>query len=316
MAPSAAPPAGAEAPKKKVTVSPFVKGFAGSMGGIAEAVCLQPIDVIKTRLQLDNKGYYKGVADCGTKITRDEGVRALWKGLTPFAGNLTLKYALRFTMNSVYQGMLRDKDGNLSSGGRLAAGFMAGTTEALLIVTPFEVVKIRLQQQHGSSKEALKYRGPVHCAATIIREEGPRGLWSGATPTVMRNATNQMCLFWAKNNLDSVLWGKQEGDGQRLDAWKSTVSGGVAAMLGPTMTNPFDVVKTRMMAQAKAPPDAPRYSGFFDAMIRIPQQEGMLAMYKGLLPRLMRIAPGQAIVWTVNDQIVQMFEKRQLAEAS
>ena len=45
-------------------------------------------------------------------------------------------------------------------------------------------------------------------------------------------------------------------------------------------------------------------------------QEGMLAMYKGLLPRLMRIAPGQAIVWTVNDQIVQMFEKRQLAEAS
>jgi solute carrier family 25 citrate transporter 1 len=42
----------------------------------------------------------------------------------------------------------------------------------------------------------------------------------------------------------------------------------------------------------------------------------MLAMYKGLLPRLMRIAPGQAIVWTVNDQIVQMFEKRQLAEAS
>jgi hypothetical protein len=30
------------------------------MGGIAEAVCLQPIDVIKTRLQLDNKGYYKG----------------------------------------------------------------------------------------------------------------------------------------------------------------------------------------------------------------------------------------------------------------
>lgn len=38
-----------------------------------------------------------------------------------------------------------------------------------------------------------------------------------------------------------------------------------------------------------------------------------MAMYKGLLPRLMRIAPGQAIVWTVNDQIVQMFERRQAA---
>jgi solute carrier family 25 citrate transporter 1 len=58
-----------------------------------------------------------------------------------------------------------------------------------------------------------------------------------------------------------------------------------------------------MMAQAKAPPDAPRYHGFFDALMRIPAQEGLLAMYKGLLPRLMRIAPGQAIVWMVNDQV-------------
>ena len=70
------------------------------MGGIAEAVCLQPIDVIKTRLQLDNKGRYSGVYNCGSTIARTEGVKSLWKGLTPFAANLTLKYALRFTTNS------------------------------------------------------------------------------------------------------------------------------------------------------------------------------------------------------------------------
>jgi hypothetical protein len=33
---------------------------AGSMGGVVEAACLQPIDVIKTRLQLDSVGKYKG----------------------------------------------------------------------------------------------------------------------------------------------------------------------------------------------------------------------------------------------------------------
>ena len=54
-------------------------------------------------------------------------------------------------------------------------------------------------------------------------------------------------------------------------------------------------------------------SGFFDALLRIPREEGLLAMYKGLLPRLMRIAPGQAIVWTVNDQIVGFFEHQQPA---
>ncbi len=38
-------------------------------------------------------------------------------------------------------------------------------------------------------------------------------------------------------------------------------------------------------------------------------------MYKGLLLRLMRIAPGQAIVWTVTDQIVGFAEQRAMAAA-
>ena len=53
---------------------------------------------------------------------------------------------------------MRDEDGGLTDTRRMAAGFMAGVTEAFLIVTPCEVVKIRLQQQTGGAKEALKYK--------------------------------------------------------------------------------------------------------------------------------------------------------------
>lgn len=51
-----------------------------------------------------------------------------------------------------------EQDGKLSDGRRMLAGFSAGITEALVIVTPFEVVKIRLQQQRGLSKDLLKYK--------------------------------------------------------------------------------------------------------------------------------------------------------------
>ena len=44
----------------------------------------------------------------------------------------------------------------------MMAGFAAGVTEALCIVTPFEVVKIRLQQQKGMAKDKLLYK--VCCA--------------------------------------------------------------------------------------------------------------------------------------------------------
>lgn len=100
---------------------------------------------------------------------------------------------------------------------------------------------------------------------------------------------------------------------------------------------PFDVIKTRLMAQEKAAaaPAAtaaaagssaasgsaaaaaaaaaasapPHYKGFLDALVRIPREEGLRACWKGLLPRLMRIPPGQAIVWAVSDQITGYFER-------
>lgn len=264
-------------PSQKAPLSSIAKGFAGSLGGVAEAVCLQPMDVIKTRLQLDNHGKYKNIINCGKTIYREEGVRALWKGLTPFATHLTLKYALRMSSNSAYQNLLRDKDGKLSPGARMGAGFMAGITEALVVVTPFEVVKIRLQQQRGLSTEAMKYKGPIHCAMTTLREEGIRGMWSGAAPTVMRNGTNQMCLFWAKANMDTILWDKHEGDGKQLTPGQSMTSGGLAAVLGPCATGPFDVIKTRLMAQSKA--GVIRYTGFLDALVKIPKEEGIMALW-------------------------------------
>jgi solute carrier family 25 citrate transporter 1 len=65
----------------------------------------------------------------------------------------------------------------------------------------------------------------------------------------------------------------------------------------------MDVIKTRLMAQGKAGSSGQQYSGMFDALVKIPQQEGITALWRGLLPRLMRIPPGQAIVWAVSDQI-------------
>jgi solute carrier family 25 citrate transporter 1 len=241
-----------EAVGRRRQATPGVKALAGSVGGMTEALFLQPMDVVKTRLQLDTVGRYRGIRDCLTKTAEEEGTRALWKGLTPFATHLSLKYMLRMGTNAVYQNALRDEAGNLSTRARLLAGFGAGVTEALCIVTPFEVVKIKLQQQRGTDAATLRYKGPLHCAATVLREHGPLGLWAGAAPTVLRNGTNQMCMFSAKSYVDGFLWNKRDGDGTTLHPLQSMTSGAVAATLGPVATGPFDVVKTRLMARRRA----------------------------------------------------------------
>lgn len=306
-----------EEKQKRKSIPPYMKAVSGSIGGIMEASCLQPIDVIKTRLQLDRSGAYRGIIHCGSTIYRTEGVRALWKGLTPFATHLTLKYALRMGSNAVFQIAFKDSQtGNLTYGGRLMSGFGAGVLEALVIVTPFEVVKIRLQQQKGLSPELLKYKGPMHCARTIIHEEGIRGLWAGASPTMMRNGTNQAAMFTAKNAFDVLLWNKHEGDGRVLQPWQSMISGFLAGTAGPVCTGPFDVVKTRLMAQNRSGGGELKYKGLFHAIGTIYREEGLRALWKGLLPRLMRIPPGQAIMWAAADQITGLYEMRYVHNSS
>lgn len=74
------------------------------------------------------------------------------------------------------------------------AGLGAGVTEAVLVVTPMEVVKIRLQAQSHSLADPLeipRYRNAAHCAYTIVREEGFSTLYRGVTLTALRQATNQ-----------------------------------------------------------------------------------------------------------------------------
>lgn len=59
------------------------------------------------------------------------------------------------------------------------AGLGSGVTEALLVVTPAEVCKIRLQAQHSTQLSKRKYRNVLQTAALIVREEGVSALYKG-----------------------------------------------------------------------------------------------------------------------------------------
>ena len=54
---------------------------------------------------------------------------------------------------------------------------------------------------------------------------------------------------------------------------------------------------------------APKYRGLVHALVTIPREEGLLVLWKGLLPRLLRIPPGQAITWAAADQLVGLYER-------
>ena len=92
------------------------------------------------------------------------------------------------------EALLSRKDSRLSVLASRAAGLGAGVTEAVLVVCPMEVVKIRLQAQVHSMTDPLdipKYRNAAHALYLILREEGPATLYRGVALTALRQATNQ-----------------------------------------------------------------------------------------------------------------------------
>ncbi|KAI8559039.1 hypothetical protein RHMOL_Rhmol04G0143800 [Rhododendron molle] len=122
----------------------------------------------------------------------------------------------------------------------------------------------------------------------------------------MRNGINQAAMYIAKNAFDRVLWDKQEGDGKILQSWQSMISGFLAGVAGLVCTGPFDVVKTRLKAQSRYRGEV-KYKGMVHAIVTIYKEERLRALWKGLLPRLMRIPPGQ-----VADQVTGFYERRDI----
>jgi solute carrier family 25 citrate transporter 1 len=268
----------------------YVKMLAGMAGGVAEACMLQPLDVTKTRLQLDTVGKYKGMINCGKTIYREEGYLALYKGLSPFVTHLTLKYALRF-----------------GSFAQFREWFAGGKDKP---VTNFEVVKTRMQKEIGVGQ----FTGPIDCAQKVVKREGITALWKGNIPTMVRQGSNQAFNFMAMAWLNQNMWKKQEGDGKKLPVYATLINGLAAGSLGPCFNTPMDVLKTRLMAQETIKGQEPKYKGFVHALRIIAKEEGVGALWKGLLPRLTRMAPGQAITWTVVMQVTAMFENAEFEE--
>ena len=91
------------------------------------------------------------------------------------------KMAIRFSSFEYYKSFFpTTEQGNVSTMGNFMAGLGAGATEAMLVVTPADVVKIRLQAQAHSMSDPLdvpKYRNAGHACYVICREEGLRALW-------------------------------------------------------------------------------------------------------------------------------------------
>tara|TARA_B100001971_G_scaffold214614_1_gene253118 strand:- start:10584 stop:11390 length:807 start_codon:yes stop_codon:yes gene_type:complete len=246
----------------------------GPIGGICEALVMQPFDTIKVRRQSNQ---YIGLS----KTIKQNGVLNLYKGLTPFMGQMSVKYALRF---GTFE-LLRGKSDVFYK--NFAAGATAGFVESLFI-TPFELIKTNLQTRNSIAD-------PISAIKRVKLEKGIKGMYRGFTSTCLRQSINQGSNFTIYMKLREKIIKPGEKPNIPMVMGAALISGSA----GPLLNNPFDVVKTRYMN----PGFDNKYNGILDCCQKIIRTEGVSSLYKGLGLRLFRVSCGQAITFSVIEQL-------------
>ena len=190
------------------------------------------------------------------------------------------------------------------------AGLAAGVTEAVAVVTPMEVVKIRLQAQHHSMADPLdvpKYRNAAHACYTVVKEEGIGALYRGVSLTALRQGTNQAVNFSAYSQFKSMLQSWQIDHNKELPSYQTMGIGLVSGAMGPLSNAPIDTIKTRLQ-KTPGQPGETALSRIRAIAADMFKQEGFHAFYKGITPRIMRVAPGQAVTFTVYEFLKDKLE--------
>eukprot|EP00405_Crypthecodinium_cohnii_P035839 CAMPEP_0206536328 /NCGR_PEP_ID=MMETSP0325_2-20121206/6686_1 /ASSEMBLY_ACC=CAM_ASM_000347 /TAXON_ID=2866 /ORGANISM="Crypthecodinium cohnii, Strain Seligo" /LENGTH=309 /DNA_ID=CAMNT_0054033523 /DNA_START=128 /DNA_END=1053 /DNA_ORIENTATION=+ len=295
------PPTPSHSSTQEAKVSLIAKKF--SLTAVA-AVCAEsatfPIDIGKTRLQLQGGSGYKGtnLTFFGVlrSIVRQEGVKGLYAGVTPaiarhipYTGFRTIGYEY---IRRLFCG---DDVANAPMWARAASGISAGGIAQTLAV-PCDVVKVRMMADGrlvaAGEISQPRYTGLMHAFRTIYAKEGLRGMYVGCMPAIQRAALvnlGELTTYdTAKGYFVTIF-----GDTLSCHVSSAVCSGFFASLC----STPADVAKSRIMNQVQNPDGSWPYRGTLDCWAKTVKQEGFLSLYKGFFPGWLRLGPWQLVFW-------------------
>jgi len=286
--------------EKKNDITGFAVNFL--MGGVSAAVsktAAAPIERIKLLIQnqdemlrsgrLDRK--YGGIADCFSRVVKDEGFISLWRG--NFAN--VLRYfptqALNFAFKDQFKALFavpKTASYPKKFGSNIAAGGLAGAA-SLTLVYSLDYARTRLANDNKTAKKGgeRQFNGLLDVYRKTLKSDGVAGLYRGFNISVIGIVVYRGLYFGMYDSLKPMLGPLQDNLAATFFlGWGITIAAGLASY-------PIDTVRRRMMMTSG---EAVKYRSSLHAFQEIVKNEGVPSLFKGAGANILRAVAGAGVL--------------------
>ncbi|XP_014675883.1 PREDICTED: mitochondrial 2-oxoglutarate/malate carrier protein-like [Priapulus caudatus] len=287
-----------------------VKFLFGGTAGMGATVFVQPLDLVKNRMQLSGEGggakQYKTSFHAVTGILRNEGIIGIYSGLSAGLLRQATYTTTRLGIYTWLFDLFRGKDGSPPNFFMKAGiGMVAGATGAF-IGTPAEISLIRMcADGRLPVAEQRAYKNVFDALFRIIKEEGVLTLWRGCGPTVVRamvvNAAQLASYSQAKQFLLSTGYFSENVSCHFVASMLSGLVTTAASM-------PVDIAKTRVQ-NMKVINGVPEYRGAIDVLVKVVRNEGFFSLWKGFTPYYARLGPHTVLTFIFLEQMNKNYRR-------
>ncbi|KAI7903710.1 mitochondrial carrier domain-containing protein [Cokeromyces recurvatus] len=269
---------------------------------------ISPLDVIKIRLQVQSEPYnlkhifahranvkYSGINQAFKTIIKEEGIKGLFKGnvaaewlyVTYGASQLYAYYHLDSFLKNISPTVKP-----------FISGMFAGSF-ATAATYPFDLLRTRFAMQ-GMNKV---YDSIPHAISDIYEKEGMRGFYRGLGSSITQIMPYMGLMFFSYEGLCSTVQHLQRNQiiSENHKRTNDMICGSLAGIISKTGVFPLDVIRKRLQVQGPHLSEyvvstIPTYSSsVWECMKKIINTEGVLGLYKGIVPGLLKAGPSGAV---------------------
>lgn len=266
----------------------------GGLFCLAETFLLYPIEVCKTVIQVNKekdpvlKVSNRTYLDTARKIFARDGIRGFFRGFTVWAGGGVPSQMLFFGVINYTHTTLKPME-RLGFGsskyadlGNQAIAAAIADVVSMAVWTPFDVLGQRLMLQTVADPKTIRYRNNIDAFRKVWHKEGIRGFYRGFGAAVLTSAPASIVWYASYENFKPLT--TRAVDSQGLAEF---IAGFFAGLVSMVVSNPFDVIKTRIQTQDYGTNNtASLYGNTATGIRRIIAEEGLRALMKGLTARV------------------------------